>query len=716
MRKHCPERLWSAFCCVLVISTSFLSTQTNATQEPKDEAVAANVSQMRLMNADREPENWFTTGRDLGEQHYSPLAQINEHSVVRLGFAWEYDVGSRRSRVEHPLEATPVVVDGVMYASGAWGVVYALDAAAGRELWRFDPEIDTARARLTCCSPVNRGVAVRDGKVYVGQIDGWLVALDAASGKVVWKVDTIIDRKRAYSITGAPRIAGDKILIGNAGADFGVRGYITAYDLESGAQRWRFFTVPGDPKFGYEQPELALAAKTWDADSNWAAGGGGTVWDGMAYDPVLNLLYVGTANGSPIPVWLRSPRTTANLFLASILAIHPDTGRMAWYYQTTPGESWDYDATQPMILADLYLKGKKTPVLMHAPKNGFFYVLDRASGKLISAQKFTKVTWAKRVVLATGRPLVNPDAGYQHSPKLIYPQSAHEWWPMAFSRDTGFVYIPVFESPSMLKTSPNWHYRPTQYDWGGYWGDITKVGGAVSSQRGVRMTQSLLAWDPVRQRSVWRVGGSGGGVLATSGGLVFQGDALGNLNAYRTTNGKLLKSIFAGTGIAAAPMTYAVNGIQYIAVMAGNGGYVHDTQNGDYSNRGRLLAFRLEGGPTPLPATIITEEPYPLPTRLPASAEILAKGRELFVQHCVRCHGGGLSAERSAYPNLFNLPTPTHENFKKIVLEGLLAGEGMGSFADLLSVEDADAIHAWLIDTAYRQRNGESTPPIIWTH
>jgi quinohemoprotein ethanol dehydrogenase len=657
----------------------------------------------RFSKADQEPHNWLTTGRDSYEQHYSPLDQINEESIARLGFAWQYDASSRRGRVQHPLEATPLVVDGVMYASGAWGSVFALDAVTGRELWRFEPEVEGGRARLACCNPVNRGVAVSNGKVYVGQFDGWLVALAAATGRVVWKVDTVIDRRLAYTITGAPRVIGDSVVIGNGGNEFGVRGYVTAYDLKTGAQRWRFFTVPGDPKKGYENPDVRMAARTWDPGRNWDAAGGGAPWDGMAYDPKLNLLYVGTGNGFPGPVWLRSRNRTENLFLASILAIHTDTGRLAWYYQATPGESWDYDATQPLILADLTLGGKERALLMQADRNGFFYVLDRRTGKLLAAKNYTRVTWASSIDLATGRPRVTGQGAYSKKPTLVAPSpwGGHTWHPMAYSPLTRMVYFPSLEIPVVFKTHPDWHYRPNGFDWGAGYDFSTE-----------ESTVQLLAWDPVTQRTVWRAPVEGGGVLATAGGLVFQGTADGHLRAYRAGDGKLLKEIFVGTGIIAAPMSYATNGVQYVAVMAGDGGYLHGDQ-GDYSNRGRILAFRLGGGATPLPEGAPTEALQPLPPRPQVSAGILQKGERLFIAQCGRCHDGGLSPERSPFPNLFNLRPATHEIFDQIVLDGIYGNLGMASFSDLLGKDDVHAVHDWLIDAAYRQRAGE---PVTHMH
>jgi quinohemoprotein ethanol dehydrogenase len=341
-----------------------------------------NVHTERLLAARTEPGQWLSLGRNWQGDRFSPLTKISADTAVNLGFAWEYEFRSRRGRVEHGQEATPLVVDGVIYASGPWGSAIAVDARTGKERWRYDPEVDGSYNRKACCDVVSRGLQVWKGKVYVATLDGHLVALDARSGKQLWKTDTLIDRKlRSYSITGPPQVAGPVVVIGNSGAEFGVRGYITAYDLDTGKQQWRFYTVPGDPKAGPpEHPEMITALATWDPDSDWDSGLGGTVWGEMNYDPELDLLYVGTGNASPLAPWHRSPAGGDNLFLASILAIKPGTGKLLWHFQTTPGEMWDYTATQNMILADLEVEGRQRKVLMQAPKNGYFYVLDRANG------------------------------------------------------------------------------------------------------------------------------------------------------------------------------------------------------------------------------------------------------------------------------------------------------------------------------------------------
>ena len=371
---------------IAIITMALLTVACQQRVEPPAPAHAtspAHIDKERLLGADNEPQNWLTTGRDFGKSHHSPLHQIDRKTVERVGFAWEYHTHTNRG-----LEATPIIVDGVLYTSGVAGRVYALDAKDGRELWTFDPQIDPQINRVVCCDAVNRGVAVWQGVVFVAALDGKLFALKADTGKVIWAVDTIIDKKRGYSSTGAPEIAGNVVVIGNAGAEFDARGYISAYSLHDGKLAWRFFIVPGDPTEPFEHPELEMAAKTWDPKSRWDVGGGGTAWDGMVYDPELKLLYVGTGNSALYNSRERSPAGGDNLFISSILAINPDTGRLAWHYQETPGDQWDYPATAPIILNDLTIDGVKRKVLMHAPKNGFFYVIDRKTGELLSAKNF----------------------------------------------------------------------------------------------------------------------------------------------------------------------------------------------------------------------------------------------------------------------------------------------------------------------------------------
>jgi quinohemoprotein ethanol dehydrogenase len=650
----------------------------------------------------------LAASQDAEHTHYSPLSRISAANVRTLGLAWEYDRIQNRGSVQRGLEATPLVVDGVMYVSGPWSIVYALDARTGRELWFFDPKVAGAWARKACCDVVNRGVAVSKGNVYVGTVDGYLIALDARDGRVKWRTDTLTDRSRAYVINGAPAIAGDKVVIGNAGADMGVRGYVSAFDLDTGKLAWRFYTVPGDPAKGFEHPELAAAAKTWDPHSRWEFGGGGTAWDSIVYDPELELVYVGTGNASPHPQWTRSPAGGDNLYLASILAIHARTGRLAWHYQTTPGESWDYTATQNMILTELTIQGVRRKVLMQAPKNGFFYVLDRVDGKLLSAEKFTTVTWAERIDIASGRPVFSQQGDYSVAPKLVYPANwgGHNWQPMAFSAATGLVYIPVLEGGVVFEQEPAATFKVNTYNAAAQERLTEPTEDAVTRNQPADSIRTVLkAWDPVAQRLVWQAPQEtfyNGGVLATGSGLVFQGTASGELRAYDDRTGAVLAAIPTGTGIMAAPLSYEIDGEQYIAVAAGFGGavlngYVPGAAALTYENRGRILVFKLDGKPVPLPDRRVQLPLQSLPPSIETSAAVITRGRTLFRQHCGVCHaeqGGG------GYPDLWNLPAPKHAIFDQIVLQGLLSGNGMASFADVLDAEQVRAIHAFLIEDA----------------
>ena len=691
------------------------------TQAPEQAArTYANITRERLLAADSEPGQWMTSGRDFGKSHYSPLEQINTETVGRLGFAWDYALGTSRG-----LEATPIVVDGVLYTSGTTGRVYALDAATGEEIWKFDPQSDGQVNRYTCCDEVNRGVAVFDGLVYVGSLDGRLFGLDAATGDVVWEVDTLIYKDRAYTVSGAPEVAGDVVVIGNAGADYDARGYISAYDLKTGELAWRFFIVPGDPANGYEHPEMEMAAKTWDPNSRWDVGGGGTAWNGMVYDPELNLLYVGTGNAALFNWYERSPSGGDNLFLASILAIDPDTGRLAWHYQQVPRESWDYTATQPMILADLELDGEVRKVLMQAPKAGFFYILDRATGELLSADQYVPLNWATSIDMETGRPTISDEVDYKDGPVFVEPSGmgGHSWNPMAYNPENGLVYIPAIEGGAITYDPTDGHvYRPKQANSGNstLFGDMllqdpARVPGPLGEKlrevqaAGKHTSRAVLkAFDPTTGEIRWEQEGIGywdrGGVLATAGGLVFQGTDTGHFRAFHAETGALLLDLEIGTSIMAAPMTFEIDGVQYIAVMAGWGGggwfAPHDTSAViRYGNDNRIIAFRLDGGAVPLPEPASAVGPIPEPpVARPASVEAVQQGAMLFARSCAICHA---NVDYGMTPDLRRMTAETHAQFDAIVLYGARRYRGMPQWDDVLNEEQADAIHAYLIDLAW---------------
>ena len=684
----------------------------------------------RLLAIDGEPGAWLTSGRDFGKTHYSPLDLIDATNVDRLGLAWDFGTGTARG-----MEATPIVIDGVMYTSGVAGRVYALDAATGKALWQFEPQVDGKVNRGACCDMVNRGVAVWQGRVYVAAFDGILYALDATSGQLIWQVQTIEDPQRGYSVTGAPQVAGNVVVIGNGGAEFDARGYVTAYDLVTGEQAWRFYTVPGDPAHPYEHPELEVAAQTWDPDSRWEFGMGGTAWDAMVYDPTLDLLYVGTGNAVPWNRRLRSPEGGDNLFLASILAIRPDTGRLVWHYQQVPGEQWDYTATQHMVLASLTLDGEERKVLMTAPKNGFFYVHDRQTGELLSAEKFAEVTWATHVDMETGRPVedsASADYG-DGKPKLVFPSpiGAHNWNPMSFSARTGLVYIPtihvgaLFASPrgeaqwlpGRMNTNVQVGFSFQLADPSSLPPDLAALADPafLATQPDVNPSAALKAWDPVKHEFVWSVPNSSfmdhGGVLSTGGGLVVQGGLDGILRVFRDTDGELLKQIEVGTAMIAAPMTYTVDGVQYIAILAGSGGGGWSSwlpQNIAFTkgNANRILAFRLDGGPTPVPADLPPPGPIPEPPPQTGTAADITAGAATFGANCSSCHTNSWPAP---VPDLTRTSAATHGAFKQIVLQGALQARGMPRFDDVLSEREVEQVQAYILSLAHEAYVAQQT-------
>jgi quinohemoprotein ethanol dehydrogenase len=676
----------------------------------------ADVDQARLEGAGADCHNWLSHGRTYDEQRYSPLNLIDKGNVAQLGLAWALELDTDRGQ-----EATPLVVDGVMYSTSAWSKVQAIDAATGRLLWQYDPEVPGETGTKACCDVVNRGVAVWQGRVYVGTLDGRLVAIDAQSGKAVWSVVTV-DQNKKYTITGAPRIIKGKVLIGNGGAEFGVRGYVSAYDADSGKLAWRFYTVPGDPSQPFEAPILQQAASTWKGEW-WKLGGGGTVWDSMAYDPQLNLLYIGVGNGSPWNQRLRSPGGGDNLFLSSIVALRPDTGEYVWHYQETPGESWDYTATQHIILADLEIGGQQRKVLMQAPKNGFFYVLDRETGKLISAQPYSTVNWATAIDPATGRPIENPDARYSDTGKpwfaLPGPYGAHNWQPMSFSPQTKLVYIPAHDVPFAYADDPRFAVNPVAYNTGvDIMAASTPTDPAGLAQVLALVRGYLKAWDPIAQKEVWRVeqpGAWNGGVLSTGGGLVFAGNAAGDFSAFSADKGAKLWTFPVQTGVIAAPMTYMVGDQQYVAIVAGWGG-VYALSAGEASRKGtlpenhsRVLAFRI-GGNVKLPA-VPPAQPKAAPPPAFGDANVLGLGKALYQGYCGVCHGEGAVAG-GVLPDLRWSPLlASADGFKKPLLEGTRTKRGMPNFSQVLTPDFAEAIRAYVITRAHGGDAPAPPPP-----
>ncbi|MEL1249707.1 PQQ-dependent dehydrogenase, methanol/ethanol family [Aurantiacibacter gilvus] len=675
-----------------------------------DEPEAGNVTQERLLAADEDPDNWLSHGRTWNEDRFSPLDQINAGNVDRLGLAYTVEFDTTRGQ-----EATPIVVDGVMYVSTAWSKVMALDAATGEQLWYFDPEVDGAKGAHTCCDVVNRGVAVWEGKVYVGTIDGRLIALDAASGDVLWDIVTV-DQEQPYTITMAPRVVRDKVIIGNSGAELGVRGYISAYDTDSGDLVWRFYTVPGNPVDG---PDGAasdavfeeFAAETWSGEY-WEMGGGGTVWDSVVYDAELDQLLVGVGNGSPWNHRARSNGEGDNLFLASILSLDPDTGEYNWHYQLNPGETWDYTATQQMTLTHMQIDGEDVPVVMQAPKNAFFYVIDRRDGSLISAEPYAMQNWAERIDLETGRPVEIPEARYADAPYLVTPSGigAHAYHPMSYSPQTGLVYIPAMQPPSAYMDDVNYTRNIGRWNTGVIF--LTPPAGLVPGDtpedRRAYLTSitkgRLVAWDPVAQEERWAIERDfpwNGGTLATGGNLVFQGLPDGTFNAYNAEDGTPLWNFQTERGIVAGAISYAVDGVQYVAIMAGYGGSMGMATQADWMRRpppnGMLFVFRLDGDApyTPLPEQVLP--PYAATDEV-FDAATIAMGQQAYLGFCTICHNGPVN------PNLLRSVYATDADaWNSVVMEGALSDNGMVSFAPWIDAEESEAIRAYVLSEAARR-------------
>ncbi len=670
----------------------------------------ALASALLLTAAGQPPSaDWPMVGRTLDEQHYSPLTQINASNVKQLGLAWYADIDTERG-----MEATPLEIGGVLYNVQPWNIVTAYDATNGKVLWRYDPQVPLRFGRLACCDIVSRGLAAYDGKIYVATLDGRLIALDAKTGKPLWSVLTV-DHSKNYTITGAPRVYAGKVLIGNGGAEMDVRGYVTAYDAETGKQDWRFYTVPGDPA---KMPEgaasdsvMPMAAKTWTGEW-WKTGGGGTAWDSFAYDPKLHLVYVGVGNGGPWAQRWRSPGGGDNLFLASIVALNVDTGHYVWHYQTTPGEEWDYTATQPMILADLKIGGKLRQVIMQAPKNGFFYVLDRKTGELLSAKTTVPINWASGIDMKTGRPIQNPAVRYGKVPTMVSPGAggAHNFNPMAYSPLTHLVYLPVSETYMAYSAADS--FDPGHPGLGtsftGYDAERKKITAyADAHSRGW-----LSARDPVTEKEVWRTPDEqkgSGGVLATAGNLVLQGNINTTFAAYRADTGEKVWQMPVQQVPIAAPITYMVDGVQYIAVNAGWGGGLAHVERSNYSKlfigKPRLLVFKLGGTAKlpPLPKESMAVPELSPPPKLTASADVVAQGEQLYAAHCALCHG---AEARGGVKDLRHMSPQTHADFLAIVLGGKRAANGMASFADTLSPDQAKAIHQYLIARANQDWGG----------
>ena len=666
----------------------------------------AAVDDARLLGGEPDGANWLSYGRTYDEQRFSPLTQVNDANVSQLGLEWSSDLDTARGQ-----EATPIVVDGIMYISTAWSMVKAYDAATGKKLWEYDPQVPREKLVDTCCDAVNRGVAVYMGKVYVATIAGHLVALNADNGKVIWDRLTI-PADSHMTITGAPRIVKGKVLIGSAGAEYITRGYLAAFDAETGNEAWRFYTVPGDPSKPFEGKHLEAAAKTWAPDA-WKDGGGGNVWDSITYDPKTDLVYFGTANAEPWNPKFRGSGSGDSLYTSSIVAVNPDTGEYVWHFQETPEDRWDYDSNQQIMVADIPVNGKIRHVIMHAPKNGFFYTLDAATGRFISGKPFAKtINWASGLDPVTGKPNVNPEAKYEQTGNAFLGMpgavGAHSWTPMSYSPKTGLVYIPANETSQVYMTVAD-GWKPGKV---GFQIGIEGNAGAVPTDPKIRatvmasLTGSLLAWDPVAGKARWRVehpSPTNGGTLATAGNLVFQGTAGGEFRAYSADAGKQLWTFPTQSGVIAAPMTYSVKGVQYVAILVGWGG-VWDVSAGKLASKmtpniSRLMVFKV-GATGTLPAAPPSVQRVLDPPPFTGTPDQLADGSRHYFNSCLVCHGTTAVAG-SLNPDLrHSVALSNPKLWQQIVHDGLLKQNGMVAWKDQYSAQQIENIRQYVIKRA----------------
>ena len=686
---------------ILSMSISLVAISSPATN-------SVTVNQQALINPGKE---WLNYGRTYKEQRYSPLAEINKNNVKELDLAWSFKFDTARG-----MEATPIMHNGVLYVSTGWSHVHAINARTGAELWHYDAKVPKAHLAKTCCGPVNRGVAIwqKDEmsplQVFFGSLDGRLIALDALTGEENWSVQST-PTDGNYSITGAPRIVKDMVIIGNGGGELGVRGYISAYDVSSGEMRWRFYTVPGDRNKPQESEALEKALSSWSGDEWYKlGGGGGTVWDTLVFDPDLDILYIGTGNGSPWNRDLRSPGGGDNLYLSSIVAINPNDGKYIWHYQTTPKENWDYTATQQLILAELTIKGEERKIIMQAPKNGFFYVLDRVTGELLSAEKFGHVTWATHVDMATGRPVESEFADYQkNGGSYLWPSpfGAHNWQPMSYSQKTGYIYIPVQSFPAYFTGQKEVRYLENRWNTGV---DLNEIRGPQSWVAGRAVMDALVygelvAWDPIKNERAWTVRHpkpSNGGTLSTAGNLVFQGTWDGVFTAYDAANGDPLWQYQSDSAILAGPITYELDGDQYVAVAQGSGGVVMltigDEVRKNTVNQNRLLVFKRgksEKGFLPIDDSVVQIQP--LYGHSDTDDATIKNGEYLYHTNCASCHGIDATSNY-VVPDLRYMTEKTHEDFATIVLGGSLTHKGMIGFYETLNLDDVNMIHEYLKD------------------
>ncbi|MEM0986425.1 MAG: PQQ-dependent dehydrogenase, methanol/ethanol family [Pseudomonadota bacterium] len=700
-------------------SLSAADAPAPVTAEIADEPAAfAAVDTDRIRTASAGAE-WLTYGGTYDEQRHSQLQKVNTETVGQLGVAWTYDLLTSRG-----VESTPIVVDGVMYVTSAWSIVYALDAVTGEELWVYDPLVDRAVGVKACCDVVNRGVAVYDGMVFVGVIDGRIEAIDAETGRRVWSTLTV-DQSKPYTITGAPRVADGLVYIGNGGAELGVRGYISAYDAKTGKLVWRFYTVPNPNK----QPDGAVsdeifqtvANDTWGDEGEWTTdGGGGTVWDSIVYDDLNDQLIFGVGNGSPWNQAFRDPSGRDNFFLSSIVAVDAKTGTYKWHFQTTPGDNWDYTATQTIILADLPVGevGAMRRVAMQAPKNGFFYVIDVETGAFISGDAFVPMNWATGLD-ENGRPIEVPEARYGDAPYLQSPGplGAHNWHPMAYNPDERLAYIPAQEIPQAYARDQRHSLKPTKWNTGADFAAGIPVEPPAGMFKALRSTLKgrLIAWDPVAREPRWTVehdNAWNGGVLSTAGGLVFQGKLNGEFVAYDAGSGEALWQYNLKSGGASGPGTYEIDGEQYVTITTGWGSAFALAAGFGFDATvppavGKVVTFKLGGN------ALIADAGLPMIQRVAATEpfgtqDMLGDGAVHFARNCAVCHGP-LAVSSGVLPDLrWSAISGDAETWTSVLIDGALRDNGMVSFSDVLTEAESEAIRAYVVTQAHLAQTGDT--------
>ena len=645
---------------------------------------------------------WRLIGNNPEQQHFSALKQINDATVKRLGLAWYADMPGKDGMV-----GVPLVAEGVIFQSGPLGTVYANDARTGKLLWSFDSQIQFPMGvEASWGSRLSRGLALWEDKVIKATGDCRLIALERKTGKKVWE-SQVCDIANHKTITGAPRVGDGKIFIGNSNADSGIgRGHVDAFDASTGRHLWRFYTIPGDPAQGFENKVMEMASKTWGKDY-WKKSGGASVWDAITYDPVLKQLYIGTDGASPFDPTKRGEGAGDELFTTSIIALNADTGAYVWHYQTTPGDGWNYGATMHIMIADLPIGNQKRRVVMEAPKNGFFYVLDARTGELVNQPKtLVDVTWASGIDMKTGRPVQVDSAKYwldRDKSTVISPSSlgAHSWMPMSYSPFTGLVYIPVMDMPTAR-------------------GEGEGDGFYYALKHKLPFKGVLVAYDPIKQKERWHqdVGRPyQGGALSTAGNLVFQGTTEGTFNAYRADSGKKLWSMPVGSGILRTASTVEIDGEQMIIVPGGPGTTaalaVFKNLAGSPGGPSRLFAFKLDGKaqlpPIPeQPVEVIPQPPLPRP-----DPKLAASGARVYgSNHCSLCHGGGAVGGIGSIPDLRKATAETHSLFAPIVLGGLRKDKGMPVFAGSINADQLAALQAYILGVAWKDYDAQTAKAV----